>query len=309
MILRLDPTVPIVWRSPTTVQLGVDPVICVFDGASAATERLLAALTVGAPESALPVVAETAGAGVSFAYALLEAVRPALLPSGGIPAVPHPATRSPALLRVAVHGGGAAARQFGAVIDALGATLVSAIPDDGARGADDADDADATVDAAVLFGSYAIAPARHGVWLRRDVPHLGVTFGERSARVGPFVEPGVGPCLACVDLARGDADPAWPVVASQLTAQRAAAESDGGFTASVCLRVARIVLDRLLDGSREFVDRSLELRTDGGERTVSHPPHARCGCRALPEIAMADVLPLDRFRAHSRSAASAAAPA
>jgi len=298
VILRLDPTVPVVWRSPTTVQLGVDPVICVFDGASGATERLLAALSVGAPASALPIVAEAAGAGATFAHALLEAVRPALLPDGSVPAARPAAAASPERLRIAINGGGPAARQFGAVVHGLGAALADALPEDGGA-----------VDAAVLFGSYAIAPTRHGVWLRRDIPHLGVTFGERSARIGPFVEPGVGPCLACVDLARADDDAAWPVIASQLTAQRAAAESDGGFTASVCLRVARILLDRLTGDSHEFVDRSLELRIDGREQTFSHAPHARCGCRALAETVMADVLPLDRFRARSSSGAGAGAPA
>lgn len=304
MILRLDPSVPVVWRTPTAVQLGVDPVICVFDGASAATERLLAALAVGAPESALPVVAETAGAGPQFAEALLDAVRPALLPAeNGAPLSPSrtgPGTgpRWPASLRIAVSGGGPAARKFGAVIHGLGATLVDAYPDDD----------DDLVDAAVLFGSYAVAPARHGAWLRRDVPHLGVTFRERSAHVGPFVDPGSGPCLACLDLAQTDLDPAWPIIAGQLTMQRAAAEGDDAFTASVCLRVARLVLDRLVAGSRDFVDRRLEMRTDGSEQTVSHAPHGRCGCRALPGIAMADVLPLDRFRARPSSAAVAGAP-
>ena len=294
MILRLDPAVPVVWRAPTTLQLGVDPVISVFDGASPATERLLAALAVGAPESALPVIAETAGAGAAFAQGLLDAVRPALLP--GDAASRPAAIRSPARLRIAIGGGGLAARQFAAVTRGLGLRLVDTVPNDG----------DA-VDAAVLFGSYAIAPGRHGTWLRRDVPHPGVTLGERGARIGPVVEPGAGPCLACLDLARTDRDPAWPVIATQLATQQAPAERDGGFTASVALRAARLLLDRLIDGSRDFADSSLELRVDGTEQRVSHAPHDRCGCRALQGTATADVVPLDRFRARSSSGAAAGA--
>jgi hypothetical protein len=291
VILRLDPTVPVVWRSPTEVQLGVDPVVCVFDGASQASERLLAALAVGVPESGLSVVAEAAGVGGEYAAALLEAVRPALLPDGAVRRV---APRTAAALRVAVDGSGPVARRIAAVLAALGVRLVDALPALGDE-----------VDAAVLVGSYAIATARHGAWLRRDVPHLGVVFGERRARIGPFVEPGVGPCLACLDLARGDDDPAWPLIAAQLAHTRSPVEG-GRLAASVALRVAHELLAHVLDGSAGLIGASVELAPDGTERRVSHAPHARCGCRALPGSETADVLPLDRFRSRSSSAATAA---
>lgn len=294
MILRLDPTVPVVWRSPTAVQLGVDPVVCVFDGASTAAERLLAALMVGAPESALPVIAESAGARPAFAAAFLDAVRPALLPAGSVTVAPP---RSPASLRVAVDGAGPAASQFAAVLHGLGVRLADTIPRDGDE-----------LDAAVLFGSYALSPLRHGVWLRRDVPHLGVAFGERGVRLGPFVEPGIGPCLSCLDLARSDEDSAWPILASQLVTKRAPAEG-GVFAASVTLRVARLLLDHLLGPSRELAGHFLELGMDGSERLTPCSPHERCGCRALPGTATAGVLQPDRFRFGSSSAAAAAAPA
>ena len=308
MILRLDPAVPVVWRAPDVVQLGIDPVVCVFEGAASAIERLLAALAVGTPESALPVIAETAGVGERFAAALLDAVRPALLPeaaaSAAAPGAPDP--RDPRRLRIAVEGDGPAARALASVLRSLGAALVDSIPGLGA----DPDDEAAGIDAAVLIGGYAIAPRRHGLWLRRDIPHLGVVFGERGVRIGPFVEPGVGPCLSCLDLERRDADEAWPIVAAQLADKRAPAES-AGFAASATLRIARELLAHLLDGSRELVDHTLELRADDprAETRVRHAPDARCGCRALPGTATADVLPLDRFRPRSSSAAGAAAHA
>jgi bacteriocin biosynthesis cyclodehydratase domain-containing protein len=303
VILRLDPAVPIVWRAPDVVQLGIDPVVCVFEGAAAATERLLAALAVGTPESALPVIAETAGVGERFAAALLDAVRPALLPEGAAAASE---ARDPRRLRIAVEGDGPAARALAAVLRGLGVTLVESVPGLGA----DPDDAAAGIDAAVLIGAYAIAPRRHGLWLRRDVPHLGVVFGERNVRIGPFVEPGEGPCLSCLDLELRDADEAWPIVAAQLADKRAPAES-AGFAASATLRIASELLAHLQGGSRELVDQTLELRADdpGAATRVRHAPDARCGCRALPGTATADVLRLDRFRPRSSSAAGAAAHA
>jgi len=295
VILRLDPAVPVVWRAPDAVQLGVDPVVCVFEGASEPTERLLAALAVGTPASALPVIAETAGAGERFAEALLDAVRPALLPEA-----PAPERTEAHRLRIAVEGDGPAARMLAPVLHALGIALVDSHPGLGA------DPDDGPIDAAVLLGAYAIAPRRHGAWLRADIPHLGVVFGERSARIGPFVEPGEGPCLACLDLERRDADEAWPVIAAQLAGKRAPAEA-GGFAASVTLRIALELVAHLTAGSRELTAQSLVLRTDGGESRVTHSPHARCGCRALPGSATADVLRLDRFRPRTSSDADAAA--
>jgi hypothetical protein len=276
------------------VQLGADPVICVFDGVSYATERLLAALAVGVPDSALAVVAEAAGVGEEYAAALLAAVRPALLGAEA----PRPARpRPPESLTIAIDGNGPVARQLAELLAALGVRLIDALPALGD-----------TVDAAVLVGSYAIATSRHGAWLRRDVPHLGVVFGERGARIGPFVEPGVGPCLACLDLAKSDDDPAWPVIATQLTQKRSPVEG-GRFQASVTLRVVRELLAHLLDGSRELAEASVTVTPGGDETRLTHAPHDRCGCRALPGSATADVPRLDPRRSLPSSAAAAASPA
>jgi bacteriocin biosynthesis cyclodehydratase domain-containing protein len=50
----------------------------------------------------------------------------------------------------------------------------------------------------------------------RDRPHLPVLIRETTAVVGPLVVPGRTPCCRCVELARGDRDPAWPSLSAQL---------------------------------------------------------------------------------------------
>jgi hypothetical protein len=50
----------------------------------------------------------------------------------------------------------------------------------------------------------------------RDRPHLPVLIRETTALVGPLVVPGRTPCCRCVELARGDRDPAWPSLSAQL---------------------------------------------------------------------------------------------
>lgn len=50
----------------------------------------------------------------------------------------------------------------------------------------------------------------------RDRPHLPVLVRETTAVIGPLVIPGGTPCCRCVELARGDRDPAWPSLSAQL---------------------------------------------------------------------------------------------
>jgi bacteriocin biosynthesis cyclodehydratase domain-containing protein len=50
----------------------------------------------------------------------------------------------------------------------------------------------------------------------RARPHLPVLIRETTAVIGPLVVPGRTPCCRCVELARGDRDPAWPSLSAQL---------------------------------------------------------------------------------------------
>ncbi len=52
--------------------------------------------------------------------------------------------------------------------------------------------------------------------LRAGVPHLTASASEAIGVVGPLVVPGRTACLRCLDLARADRDPAWPLILAQL---------------------------------------------------------------------------------------------
>lgn len=52
------------------------------------------------------------------------------------------------------------------------------------------------------------------------VPHLPVVLLERSVRLGPFVVPGVTPCLGCLDALLTAYDPAWSVLVPQFERPR-----------------------------------------------------------------------------------------
>ena len=148
----------------------------------------------------------------------------------------------------------------------------------------------------VLVADWVLAPADHLGWLNRDVPHLPVVVSERAVTVGPLVEPGDGPCLYCVQLARLDADPAWLAVATQLLGREGREVGDLEL-AEVAAFVARRVLERLslerlsLERPAGSGSRGREWRMDaaGGvsSRVWGRHPDCRCGVPAGTDWAAA----------------------
>src|SRR5215467_5801253 len=55
-----------------------------------------------------------------------------------------------------------------------------------------------------------------GMLAGHAVPHLAASASEAIGVVGPLVLPGRSACLRCLDLARTERDPAWPLILAQL---------------------------------------------------------------------------------------------
>ncbi|RNE59053.1 hypothetical protein EEJ31_11650 [Cryobacterium tepidiphilum] len=262
MIMRLNPAVPLVWRSPDTIQAGVDRPLAAFPGMTAALERVVLALQAGIPEESLRRLATDSGASAARVDSLLTALRPALLAVRPGPAAAGPGT-------VLIDGDGATTQRMPPLFAELGIRLC---PPDEPPGL------------TVIVTHYAMEPERHGRWLRRDIPHLPVVFSDAEVRIGPLVEPGTGPCLSCLEHHRIDADPAWPAIAIQLLQRRAATETERNSIVVAAL-VATIVDAFLRTGANPLSTASLIV--DPASAALSrrdHLPHARCGCQALPGI-------------------------
>jgi bacteriocin biosynthesis cyclodehydratase domain-containing protein len=277
----------LVWRTPNCVQLGIDRAVVTIDGLTVAHETVLSALTVGVHRSGAMLLGTTAGASVAEIEHLLDLLQPALLFVAD-DAAPDPA---PAPRTVYVDGVGQTAHR----VRALLANLGIGEPSPGAE-----------PELAVIVGHYVLHPERHGHWLRRDIPHLPVIFSDSTVRVGPLVEPGLGPCLTCLELARVDEDPAWPAMACQLAPRQAPSETPR-LSFEVAARVAGLVQDRLETGRSALFTRSLRLDAQQGTITrCVHRLHERCGCQALEENEIAPEL---REPARPRTTSSARAAA
>ena len=283
MVLRVRVGVPLVWRSPSSLQFGVDAPLAVLDELDEGTERIVAALVSGISRSGFDMMARNVGLDAVAAEALLTSLAPLLT---------EPPT---ATGRVSVTGSGALAEELRRVLDASG---VLAISGEGAH------------DLAVIVAGWLVGADDHGRWLRRDIPHLPVIVGDLGVTVGPFVEPGIGPCLYCVQLAMTDADPAWPAIATQLwtrpapTLTRLAVDEATAFA-------ARRILQRVEGGEPAGGATALSWRLAAVDGTVSERAwsrHEACRCGAPAESDWAPA-PDRASRPGTRRAAADAVPA
>jgi bacteriocin biosynthesis cyclodehydratase domain-containing protein len=270
MVLKLDGRFATVWRDPFSLQLGVDPARVMLRDVSSADERMIAALGGGISRSGLDMIATSSGASEQDVARLLRTVKPILLPEP----VEAPAAR------VSLVGRGQTVDRIASTLALAGVTVSvnSAIVDEPS-------------DLGIAIGHYVLDPDCYGYWLRRDIPHVPVVFGDDSVLMGPLVEPGNSPCLYCLEHYRRDADASWSAIASQLWGRRAASET-ALVSAEVAARVARIVLVRARSGRRpvrSMVGRSFRLAVDSGEVTRRDwMPHPDCGCVEIPGGLSAD---------------------
>ena len=267
MIVRLDPDFPPVWRTPFSVQFGIDRPAVVLQHVSTADERMLGALAVGVPVSGVSMIGLDAGASKQDVRRLLRELEPVLRRG--------PAATETVRATVALAG-------EGATLDRISATLVQCGLEP--HRADIDRSAAGTVqfrpDLAVMITHYVLDPVLRGHWLRADVPHLAITFGDAEVHIGPMIEPGAGPCLYCLELRHADADPAWPAIASQLWGRVSRSETPL-VSAEVAALAARMVLSRVRNGpAPEPVSWHLDVAT-GRVSTRLEAAHPACQCTGL----------------------------
>lgn len=113
-----------------------------------------------------------------------------------------------------------------------------------------------------------------------DAPYLAVQLCIDHGVVGPLVLPGLTSCLRCADHHRGDRDPAWSVLAVQLSVAPRRGPASPVSLATTIAGVAAQQALAFLDGDEpDCIDGTIELELpDWRLRRRSWPPHPACGC-------------------------------
>ena len=286
MVLKVRAGVPLVWRSPSSLQFGVDAPLAVLEELDEGTERIVAALVSGISRSGVDMMARSLALGPDAVESLLARLEPVLVPQAA--ADGH---------RVVVTGSGALADEVRRLLATEGLLA----------GSDDS-----APELAVIVAGWLIGAEDHGRWLRRDIPHLPVVAGDAGVTVGPLVEPGSGPCLYCVQLTMADADPAWPAIATQLWSRPPPSPSELVIAQSAAFAVRQVVA-RVATGSTGAgsTGAATSWRLDAATGELSSrgwTRHAECRCAAPAESDWAPAADRETRRA-TRRAAAAAVPA
>ena len=265
-MLRLDPAHPPLWRSATTLQFGADPVAIVEDPAPW-QQRLVQELVRGIPDDTLEPVAAAFGAPDQAAGPFVRHIRRAL-------ASPERAMAQGVVVHVPTDFPPALA-------DVVAVSLAAAGFDVAVEAWCDApDESIPPTSTVVALAEHVVHPRRTALLMASDIPHLPVVFTGSGAEVGPYVHPGRTACLACIAAHRRDADPAWPLVVSQLIGTPVT-----GIDTALAYE-AGIVAARLVTAGERSETRqkshSLTLHAGSLRRTSrAHRPHAECRCRSL----------------------------
>jgi hypothetical protein len=144
----------------------------------------------------------------------------------------------------------------------------------------------ATVDLVVLARPWAASDPLAAGYQRSGQPHLVATVRGQTGVVGPLVVPGGTACLRCGELHRRDADPRWPELAAQLTADEPA-PSGATVTCLLTAVLAAVQVLAYLDGDAApaVLDAAFEIPpADLVPRVRRWVPHPACGCRGLATV-------------------------
>lgn len=253
MFIRIDPSIPVVWRDSETVQVGLDPERARLGPLDLSGARGVAELVRG---TSLTRLASVVG-GEHAARSLIESCGDVF----------HRTPRA-ALPRLAVVG-------VAPATDTIARTWVGSTRSTVVAGSS-SDITAVDVDFVLLVSHFVVSPIDVQPWLGRDIAHCAIVFGESSVRIGPVVNPGETACIRCVELAHIDGDPSWSAVAPQMWRRTAAADS-----VDLAIHAAAESLGMFPMGG------GYSVRVDGMtfNRAVSpHALHPDCGCRAIPNV-------------------------
>lgn len=250
MVLRIDPTLALIWRSVDELQIGAPEPVATARVDGDWELHLVEQLRLGV--SAEQLHQQAAERDEPDARQRLELLLASLERSFTVRR-----DRQTGIPTLAVPGRDPSAVQFRRALAATGARCTETVGE-----------------VTVLFGHYLIDPADYRPLLNRDQPHLAVMLDDAAVRVSPVIIPGKTGCLYCFEQHRADADSAWPQLAAQLLRRRTVRASDLLLAAAAI--EACFTITRHLSGT-ERSELSV-LTADGQRRREEWQAHERCDC-------------------------------
>lgn len=248
-LLRIDPTLPVVWRNPHTFSIGVHPPLVTVTGVDDRVLALLHALTTGVSLAGALAIGEHAGMTSADVHECLKTLSPVLtarkprpLPSVGIvSSVVHTA-------------------HFAQVFSDLGHS-VSTSAGDSSNGEE-----------MILLAHFVLPASRYRTWLSGDRVHTPVRFSDQTIVIGPRITPGIGPCMRCVWENDKEGEPDLLALSTQLSVMKAASDTPELAT------LAAWHTSRLISTTTPGLTLGIDVYSRGVDEWVEPvSPHCLCG--------------------------------
>ncbi len=235
MVLRINPSKELLWRSPNEVQFGSSSEAVRLAQLTAGQERLLGLLSRGIADDYFNDVAAAVGA--ENHRELLAKIDSTLLREASLPtelSAEFLESRFAEICRAqAIHSRAGesilSARQARRVFVQANTTsqelIVHSLRQSGVGEVtselDHPENAEENIaperfDFAVLLSNNAVAPRDFAKWMVDGVPHISAVFDSEGVTISPVIEVSKSPCLSCFHENQTAADSAWPAIASQL---------------------------------------------------------------------------------------------
>ena len=260
-VYRIRTSRPVLWRTPSSVQVGVDDPPLVVENIPDRAAPLLHALQSGVSTDGFELLAQQLRVPLSSAHHLANSFSPAFHTD---PSEPKP--------RFIVTGPGVARRIVADTLRSWGfvATLASHPRPSQSKAIH------------LLVADYVIDPQwlpRYGAGRSR---HLPLVFSDRSITAGPLITPGSTPCLSCRELFLRENNPHWLALGSQLWGTTAPTSTEPLARLSamlVAVSVGQMKIPAVAGNSGPLIVRfSPASETLSAESAAFHPD---CRCRGL----------------------------
>lgn len=260
---KLNQNIHTVWLTPTTLQFGIDEVVCTLENLTPSKERFISSLQMGFTYKQLPSIAKAAGITTVEAHQLLFHLSEVCRPSPRV--TPQ---------RICVDGSTMLAKTLASTLAEAGHRVVMA----SARN-------NIACDLAFLIADFVIEPYRAADWLRREIPHVPIVAGDAVTKIGPLLAKGnPALCNHCIELHHRDKNPAWPVIASQLL------RKPSGLLSTLNCQEISTALTRWIthpDSLKLSSSSALTyLPSTGSYKAKRVTFHPECSCQALPQNAI-----------------------
>lgn len=289
MVLRINPSRQLLWRSPTELQIGLEDNAPKLSDMTRAQERLIQMLYRGMPNFYLEEAADKLG--VENPNEMLATLGPVLL-EVSFPQVDEEfvARNFAEICRAQSsynHSGESiiAQRKLHSVYVSkdlgCGNLLHEALSNSGI-GRINSDESDEH-DFAILIGNQVLPPQKYSHWLNSMIPHVAIIFDHDGVTVSPVIETGKTPCLTCFHEQEVERDDSWPEIASQLlfSNQRFDDSTSRLFGAAIASQRALACVDELASFAiqdRNRVGYRLSIRT-GTVSEYRWDFSSRCLCK------------------------------